>query len=114
MLEVFNLQTIYGLEYAAQTYKMYKYREYEFEEFINELNKRHLEAERNFTKMKKQNLIQIGKRLNKLFDKGLGICIVKDMYMDRPASKISNYLFNFVKDYIVAAKALIELNNYIN
>ena len=113
MLEVFNLQTIYGLEYAAQTYKMYKYREYEFEEFINELNKRHLEAERNFTKMKKQNLIQIGKRLNKLFDRGLGICIVKDMYMDRPASKISNYLFNFVKDYIVAAKALIELKNYI-
>lgn len=113
MLEVFNLQTIYGLEYAAQTYKMYKYREYEFEEFINELNKRHLEAERNFAKMKKQNLIQIGKRLNKLFDKGLGICIVKDMYMDRPASKISNYLFNFVKDYIVAAKALIELKNYI-
>lgn len=113
MLEVFNLQTIYGLEYAAQTYKMYKYREYEFEEFINELNKRHLEAERNFTKMKKQNLIQIGKRLNKLFDKGLGICIVKDMYMDRPASKISNYLFNFVKDYIVAAKALIELKNYM-
>lgn len=114
MLEVFNLQTIYGLEYAAQTYKMYKYREYEFEEFINELNKRHLEAERNFAKMKKQNLIQIGKRLNKLFDKGLGICIVKDMYMDRPASKISNYLFNFVKDYIVAAKALIELKNYMD
>ncbi len=113
MLEVFNLQTIYGLEYAAQTYKMYKYREYEFEEFINELYKRHLEAERNFAKMKKQNLIQIGKRLNKLFDKGLGICIVKDMYMDRPASKISNYLFNFVKDYIVAAKALIELKNYM-
>lgn len=113
MLEVFNLQTIYGLEYAAQTYKMYKYREYEFEEFINELYKKHLEAERNFAKMKKQNLIQIGKRLNKLFDKGLGICIVKDMYMDRPASKISNYLFNFVKDYIVAAKALIELKNYM-
>lgn len=113
MLEVFNLQTIYGLEYAAQTYKIYKYREYEFEEFINELYKKHLEAERNFAKMKKQNLIQIGKRLNKLFDKGLGICIVKDMYMDRPASKISNYLFNFVKDYIVAAKALIELKNYM-
>ena len=31
MLEVFNLQTIYGLEYAAQMYKMYRYREYSFE-----------------------------------------------------------------------------------
>ena len=36
MLEIFNLETIYGLEYAAQIYHMYKYREYTFEEFINE------------------------------------------------------------------------------
>jgi len=113
MLEKFNLQTIYGLEYAAEMYKMYKYREYTFEEFITELNKRHCEAEQTFQKIKKENLIQIGKRLNKLFDKGLGICIAKELYMDRPASRVSNYLFNFVKDYIVAAKALIELKNYL-
>lgn len=113
MLENFNLQTIYGLEFAAEMYKMYKYREYTFEEFITELNKRHADAEQTFEKIKKENLIQIGKRLNKLFDKGLGICIVKDLYMDRPASKVSNYLFNFVQDYIVAAKALIELKNYL-
>ena len=111
MLDNFNLQTIYGLEFAASTYKMYKYREYTFEEFITELNKRHQEAEQTFEKIKKENLIQIGKRLNKLFDKGFGICIVKELYMDRPASKVSKYLFNFVQDYIVAAKALIELKN---
>ena len=113
MLEVFNLQTIYGLEYAAQMYKMYKYREYTFEEFIGELDKRHLEAEETYEKMKNTDIFKIGKKLNKLFDKGLGICIVKDLYLDRPASKVSNYLFNFVKDYIVAAKAIIELKNYI-
>lgn len=113
MLENFNLQTIYGLEYAAQMYKMYKYRDYTFEEFINELSERHKKAEETYNKMKKENLIQIGKRLNKLFDKGLGICIAKDLYMDRPASRVSGYLFNFVKDYIVAAKALIELKNYM-
>lgn len=113
MLEQFNLQTIYGLEYAAEMYKMYRYREYTFEEFITELNERHLKAEKNFEKIKEDNLIQIGKKLNKLFDKGLGICIAKDLYLDRPASKVSNYLFNFVKDYLVAAKALIELKNYI-
>lgn len=113
MLEVFNLQTIYGLEFAAQIYKMYKYREYTFEEFIEELNERHLNAEKNYNKMKKENLIQIGKSLNRLFDKGLGICIVKDLYMDRPASKVSNRMLNFVKDYMVSAKALIELRNYI-
>lgn len=113
MLEVFNLQTIYGLEYAAQMYKMYKYREYTFEEFIEELKDRHQDAEERYKKIRESNLIQIGKRLNKLFNKGLGICIVKDLYLDRPASKISNYMLNFVKDYIVAAKSLIELKNYM-
>ena len=93
--------------------KMYKYREYTFEEFIEELNKKQLEAEKTYEKIKNTDIIQIGKKLNKLFDKGLGICIAKDLYLDRPASKVSNYLFNFVKDYIVAAKAIIELKNYM-
>lgn len=113
MLEVFNLQTIYGLEYAAQMYNMYKYREYTFEDFIEELNKKHIKAENTYEKIKNTGIIQIGKKLNKLFDKGLGICIAKDLYLDRPASKVSNYLLNFVKDYIVAAKAIIELKDYI-
>ena len=115
MLEVFNLETIYGLEYAAQIYNMYKYREYTFEEFINELYKRHRDAERRYNKIKNNNyMLKIGKQLKILFDKGLGICIVNDLYMDRPASKLSNYLLNFVKDYRLAAKSLIELKNYIN
>lgn len=114
MLDTFNLQTIYGLEYSAQMYKMYRYKTYTFEEFIKELMERHLEAEKTYVKIKDTNLFQIGKKLNKLFDKGLGICIAKDLYLDRPASKLSNYMFNFVKDYIVAAKALIELGNYMD
>ena len=115
MLEVFNLETIYGLEYAAQIYNMYKYREYTFEEFINELYKRHRDAERRYNRIKNDNyMLKIGKQLKILFEKGLGICIVNDLYMDRPSSKLSNYLLNFVKDYRLAAKSLIELKNYIN
>ena len=112
MLEVFNLQTIYGLEYAAQVYKMYRYREYSFKEFIIELNKRHIIAEKRYKKISKDKIHHIGKNLKSIFDNGLGICIVNDLYLKRPASKISNHLLNFVKDYIVAAKALIELNKY--
>ena len=114
MLEAFNLQTIYGLEYAAQMYNIDRCKEYTFEEFIQELRNRHLEVEKTYVKIKDTNLFQIGKKLNKLFDKGLGICLAKDLYLDRPASKLSNYIFNFVKDYIVAAKALIELGNYMD
>ena len=87
MLEIFNLQTIYGLEYAAQMYKMYKYREYIFEEFIAELQERHQDAEKQYQKIKNSNLIQIGKKLNTLFDKGLGICIAKERCIDNNLSQ---------------------------
>mgnify|MGYP004655335657 FL=1 len=114
MLENFSLQTIYGLEYAAEMYNMYKYREYTFEEFIAELNDIHSKTEVEYEKIKTENLLKASKKLNQLFNKGFGICIAKDFYMDRPSSKISNYLLNFVKDYVVAAKALIELKNYLD
>lgn len=113
MLEIFNLETIYGLEYAAQTYKMYKYKEYTFEEFIEELYMRHEEAEKRYKQIRRNSLIQVGGKLKTFFDKDLGICIVKDLYMDRPASKLSNQMLNFVKDYMLAAKALIELGVYL-
>ena len=113
MLEIFNLETIYGLEYAAQIYKMYKYKEYTFEDFIEELYKRHLKAEKKYKQIRRNSLLQVGGKIKSLFDKDLGICIVKDLYMDRPASKLSNQMLNFVKDYMLAAKALIELGEYL-
>ena len=113
MLENFNLQTIYGLEYAGQMYKMNKYKEYTFEDFIEELYERHMDAKRRYSKLRKENFFQISKKVNDLFNKGFGICLVEDLYMNRPASKFSNYMLNFVKDYIVSAKALIELKDYM-
>ena len=113
MLEVFNLETIYGLEYSAQIYKMNKYREYTFEEFITELNERNQNAEKIYKKMRKENLFQKSRKIKEFFDNGLGICLVKDLYMDRPAAKVSNYFLNFVKDYKLAAQSLIELKNFM-
>ena len=113
MLEVFNLETIYGLEYSAQIYKMNKYREYTFEEFITELNERNQNAEKIYKKMRKENLFQKSRKIKAFFDNGLGICLVKDLYMDRPAAKVSNYFLNFVKDYKLAAQSLIELKNFM-
>lgn len=116
MLEIFNLQTIYGLEYAAEIYKMDKYKIYTFEEFINELNQKHLEAEKLYNEIKDSNFKKIFgfKDANKLFDKGLGLCLVKDFYLERPVAKISNYMRHYVKDYLYAIKALIEIQEYLN
>ena len=47
---------------------------------------------------KKENLFQKSRKIKVFFDNGLGICLVKDLYMDRPAAKVSNYFLNFVKD----------------
>mgnify|MGYP003293367041 CR=1 FL=1 len=52
MLSVFNLQTIYGLENAAKVYQMNKNKAYNFEEFIEELTKKHLEAKEKYEKIK--------------------------------------------------------------
>lgn len=115
MLEIFNLQTIYGLEYAAEIYKMDKYKIYTFEEFLKELNEKHAEAEKLYNEIKESHFKKIFrfKDANKLFDKGLGICLVKDFYIERPVAKISNYMKHYVKDYLYAIKALIEMQNYL-
>ena len=88
-------------------------KEYTFEKFIEELYERHEDAKRRYLRVRKESFFKIGKNINELFNKGFGICLVEDLYMNRPASKFSNYMLNFVKDYIVSAKALIELKNYM-
>lgn len=112
LMDIFNLQTIYGLEYAAEIYKMDRYKEYTAEEFLKELDRKHRIAKIKYDAFKKDNILQLGKAFKNLFDGGLGICIAKDLYMDRPASKLSNYMLNFLKDYHVSAKAILELENY--
>ena len=112
MMDIFNLQTIYGLEYAADMYNLDRYKEYTAEEFFVELDRKHRIAQIKYDAFKKDNILQLGKAFKNLFDGGLGICIAKDLYMDRPASKLSNYMLNFLKDYQVAAKAILELENY--
>ena len=114
MMDNFNLSTIYGLEYAAEMYKIDKYRTYTFKEFVTELDRKHRIAKIKYDAFKKDNILQLGKAFRNLFDGGLGICIAKDLYMDRPASKLSNYMLNFLKDYHVAAKAMLELENYFS
>lgn len=113
LLEIFNLNTIYGLEYAAKIYKMDKYKLYTCDEFLRLLNLKHQEAEEKYAKIK-GNLKSILKltSINELFNKGLGLCVVKDLYMDKPVSRKFNPVKHYINDYIISAKALIELKNY--
>lgn len=111
MIETFGLQTIYGLEHAAQIYNMYKLRTYTFEEFITELRKRHTEAQEKYNKLRKlirdKSIFNV--RGKKYFDKGLGICFTTDLYLQNPTANKFIYMERFMKDYIKSAKALLEL-----
>lgn len=116
MLENFNLQTIYGLEYAANIYNMNKHKEYEFEEFIRELKTKHLSAQRKYNEIKKTlktgSIIELKSKLRRIFNKGLGLCFVMDMYQNKPMSKKFDYLKRFLQDYTIATKAMLEMLNY--
>ena len=118
MLEVFNLQTIYGLENAAKIYKMDKYKAYKFEEFIEELSKRHAEAKEKYVTLKSKLHVkyipEFKGKVDTIFNGGMGICFVMDMYLDSPMSKKFAYLKNFIQDYLESVEALLELENYMN
>lgn len=117
MLEVFNLQTINGLENAAKIYEINKYKAYKFEEFIEEVAKKHEEAKAKYEKMKDQlqekNVKKLRETINTIFNENLGICFVTDVYLDKPMSKRFDYLRNFIQDYVDSVEALLELESYL-
>lgn len=117
MLEVFNLQTISGLENAAKIYGINKYKAYKFEEFIEELIQKHNEAKEKYKNMKhlsqEKNIAKLKENIDTIFNDNLGICFVTDLYLDKPMSKRFDYLRNFIQDYVDSVEALLELESYL-
>lgn len=113
MIETYGLQTIYGLEYAAQKYNIERLKIYTFEEFISKLRKKHEEAQEKYEEfkevLKNKNILELKSQLKTVFDKGLGICFATDLYLDKPMSKKFSYMNHFTKDYMGCVKALLEL-----
>ena len=117
MLELFNLQNIYGLENAAKLYGINKYKPYKFEEFIELLYKKHNEAKEKYEKLKStlkgKELNNLKDNLEKILDSELSICFATDLYLKKPMSKRFSYLRKILKNYFESVEALIELENYL-
>ncbi len=113
MMENYGLQTIYGLEHAAQIYNIDKLKIYEFEKFIQELRTKHLEAQTRYNQIKEilktKNILEIKSQIKSIFDSDLGICFATDIYLDKPMSKKFEHLNQFTRDYTKCVKALLEL-----
>lgn len=117
LLDIFNLQTIYGLENAAKIYGINIYKAYKMEEFINVLYKKHRKTKKKYEIMKedwiKRKIGNWKKDLDNLVEDEFSICFATDLYLDRPFSKKISYLKKFMKHYLVSVEALLELENYL-
>ena len=116
MLEVFNLQTIYGLESAAKIYGLNLYHAYNMHEFLELLYTKHKKTQEKYEiikddliKKKKKNW---KKNLESIFENEYSICFATDLYLERPFSKKIRYAKKFLKSYIESVEALIELEDY--
>lgn len=113
LLYKFTLEELYGLEYAADIYNIDKYNIYTCKDFLNKILKKHREATRNYDKVRNtldfKKLIKEGKEINKIIDKGLGLCLMVDMINNKPAFKNIKIINKLFSTYILAAEAIIEL-----
>jgi len=113
MLKKFNVQTIYGLECAADLYEIEKYKIYSFDEFVDIIEKRHDAANRKYNSVKDNfdisNIIEKGKDLENIMNSNLGICIVMDILSIRPTLRNNKLMKRNLYEYFLATDALKEL-----
>lgn len=116
MLEIFNLQTIYGLESAAKIYNIKLNHAYEMDEFLNLLYKTHKKTKEKYEVIKddliKKHIKNWKKNLESIFEDEYLICFATDLYLEKPFSNKIRYAKKFLGNYIESVKALIELENY--
>ena len=91
---------------------MDRYKPYDFEEFISELNERHQEARAKYAEAKK---ILQSKNIFNMFDNisnnenDYALCIAEDIYLDKPTGK----KLKILQQYIDMVEALLELEDYL-
>ncbi len=112
LLSRFTLQTIEGLEFAANVYGMDRYQIYESDRFLAELLERHRKAEEQYLAVKKMTgittMIKEYAKLKSLLSEDLILCFFAEKLAEEPS-------FNGMgdnlplSDYIAAARAMVEI-----
>ena len=116
LLNIFNLNTLYGLEYAASIYNIDKYKIYTAEEFLEKLMEKHKKYENEYNKFRKifnfKRIISQYRTVIRIVNKGFGLCFFMDMLSSEPKFRTNKLLNKFFNNYIVATDAMNELINY--
>lgn len=117
LLSRFTLQMIEGLEFAAHVYDMDRYQIYEVHSFLAELLERHRKALEQYTTVKKMagitRVIQEYAKIKSLISDDLLLCFFIDKIAEDPIFTGIGENLPF-SDYIVAARAVIELENSLS
>lgn len=116
LLKYFTLQNIHGMEIAAELYGMNKYCQYAFDDFISELYKRHISAQKKYERIKSalsfNKLLELKKTLESDLDKELILCLATDLYLENPLSKSLSYLKPYLEDEFLTIQAMNEFMHY--
>lgn len=113
LLRQFNVQTVYGLECAADIYGIDKYKIYTAKEFLKVLKETHNMASRKYSEAKDNfdisGIISKGKVLDEITNTNLGICIVMEILELRPTFRNNKVILKNLYEYLQAADAMYEL-----
>ena len=112
LLKRFDMNTIWGLETAAEFYNMDRTMIYTADEFLDELEERHDEMERKYQQKNMSGLRGAGLNdLKKAAVAGVGIPALVQAFTENPVSRSGN-LGKAMPEMTDAANAIIELKNY--
>ena len=111
LLDKYSLETIHGLEYAAKIYEIDRMKIYNADEFINLLRKKHIDAQKRYDRIKKYLNLKKLKEIQKIFGSDLVLCLVWDIYFNKPLMKKMWFVKAFLQDYINSVIALMEMLN---
>lgn len=116
LVSTFNLNTLYGLEYAAKIYNIDRYKIYTAEEFLKLVLEKHEKYQSQYNKFRKmfnfKRIVSQYKLAMRVINKGFGLCLFMDMLSSEPKYRTNKLLNKFFSDYIVATDAMNELINY--
>ena len=112
LLQNFDLDTIWGLETAAKIYKIDRCRIYSAEEFLTEIEVRHAEADKNYAGKSSTFLLNLERGdLLRSIAAEVSVPSLVHAFTELP-SKQDSGLAKAFPEAAVAARAIIELNNY--
>lgn len=116
LVSTFNLNTLYGLEYAAKIYNIDRYKIYTAEEFLKLVLEKHEKYQSQYNKFRKmfnfKRIVSQYKLAMRVINKGFGLCLFMDMLSSEPKYRTNKLLNKFFSDYIIATDAMNELINY--